>query len=167
MLKTRAPLSCKQSGESVPSFKRIRAGRSLQAFIFILGLTRPACSSSLSQTVNFTKTVGDIAHSLPLQPHIYVNTITACVYPTIHPNVKRHLQIVDLISRLRSPFDGLTVEVEGTRKNYGEKRIVCYGLLAGRMVVVGYTPRGTVRHIFSMRKANDREQTRLAPYFGL
>ena len=35
-----------------------------------------------------------------------------------------------------------------------------------RQVVVGYTPRGTVRHIFSMRKANDREQTRLAPYFG-
>ena len=64
-------------------------------------------------------------------------------------------------------FDGLTIEVEDTRKDYGEKRIICYGLLAGRMVVVGYTPRGTVRHIFSMRKANDREQTRLAPYFGL
>ena len=63
--------------------------------------------------------------------------------------------------------EGLTVEVEDTRKDYGEKRIICYGLLAGRMVVVGYTARGTVRHIFSMRKANDREQTRLAPYFGL
>ncbi len=46
-------------------------------------------------------------------------------------------------------FDGQTVEVEDTRKDYGEKRIICYGLLAGRMVVVGYTPRGTVRHIFS------------------
>ena len=67
----------------------------------------------------------------------------------------------------RAVFDGLTVEVEDTRKDYGEKRIICYGLLAGRMVVVGYTPRGTVRHIFSMRKANDREKTRLAPYFGL
>ena len=64
-------------------------------------------------------------------------------------------------------FDGLTVEVEDTRKDYGEKRIICFGLLAGRLVVVGYTLRGTVRHIFSMRKANDREQTRLAPYFGL
>ena len=64
-------------------------------------------------------------------------------------------------------FDGLTVEVEDTRKNYGEKRIICYGLIAGRLVVIGYTPRGKVRHIFSMRKANDREQTRLAPYFGL
>ena len=64
-------------------------------------------------------------------------------------------------------FDGLTVEVEDTRKDYGEKRIICYGLLVGRLVVIGYTPRGKVRHIFSMRKANDREQTRLAPYFGL
>ena len=64
-------------------------------------------------------------------------------------------------------FEGLTVAVEDTRKDYGEQRIICYGLLAGRMVVIGYTPRGAVRHIFSMRKANDREQTRLAPYFGL
>ena len=24
-------------------------------------------------------------------------------------------------------FDGLTVEVEDTRKDYGEKRIICYG----------------------------------------
>jgi uncharacterized protein len=64
-------------------------------------------------------------------------------------------------------FEGMTVEVEDTRKDYGEKRIICYGQLAGRMVVIGYTPRGSVRHIFSMRKANDREQTRLAPYFGL
>jgi len=53
--------------------------------------------------------------------------------------------------------DDLTVEVEDTCKDYGEKRIICYGLFAGRMVVVGYTPRGTVRHIFSMRRANDRE----------
>ena len=64
-------------------------------------------------------------------------------------------------------FQGLTVEVEDTRKDYGEQRILCFGLLVGRLVVVGYTPRGPVRHVFSMRKANDREHTRLAPYFGL
>lgn len=63
-------------------------------------------------------------------------------------------------------FAGLTFEVEDTRRNYGEARIVCYGFLHGRMVVVGYTPRGTARHVFSMRKANDREQKRLAPYLG-
>ena len=64
-------------------------------------------------------------------------------------------------------FQGVTIEVEDTRKDYGERRVLCFGLLAGRLVVVGYTPRGAVRHVFSMRKANDREQTRLAPYFGL
>lgn len=60
-------------------------------------------------------------------------------------------------------FAGLTLEVEDSRKNYGEPRIICYGLLAGRMVVVGYTPRGSDRHIFSMRKANEREKARIAP----
>ena len=62
-------------------------------------------------------------------------------------------------------FAGTTVEIADTRRNYGEPRIICYGLLAGRLVVVGYTPRGAARHIFSMRKANDREKARLAPYF--
>jgi uncharacterized DUF497 family protein len=60
-------------------------------------------------------------------------------------------------------FEGVTVEVEDTRKDYGEVRIICYGRLAGRMVVIGYTPRGAERHVFSMRKANEREQTRIAP----
>ena len=62
-----------------------------------------------------------------------------------------------------SVFSGPTLEIEDTRKDYGEVRIICYGLLAGRMVVVGYTPRGADRHVFSMRKANAREQARIAP----
>ena len=62
-------------------------------------------------------------------------------------------------------FAGITLEVEDTRKDYGEKRIICYGMLEGRMVVVGYTPRGEDRHVFSMRKANEREQNRLSPLF--
>ena len=61
-------------------------------------------------------------------------------------------------------FAGVTLEVEDTRKNYDEPRITCYGLLEGRMVVVGYTPRGADRHVFSMRKANEREQARIAPH---
>jgi uncharacterized DUF497 family protein len=64
-------------------------------------------------------------------------------------------------------FEGTTVEIEDLRRDYGEKRILCFGLLKARLVVVGYTPRGAERHVFSMRKANDREQARLAPYFGL
>ena len=60
-------------------------------------------------------------------------------------------------------FAGVTLDMEDTRKNYGEPRIICYGWLLGRMVVVGYTPRGADRHVFSMRKANEREQARIAP----
>jgi hypothetical protein len=55
------------------------------------------------------------------------------------------------------------LEFEDTRKDYGETRIICFGRLAGRIVVVGYSPRGEDRHVFSMRKANDREQARVAP----
>jgi|CXWL01.1.fsa_nt_gi uncharacterized DUF497 family protein len=62
-------------------------------------------------------------------------------------------------------FDGPTVEVEDKRRDYGERRILCFGWLSGRLVVIGYTPRGAIRHVFSMRKANAREQERLAPYF--
>ena len=60
-------------------------------------------------------------------------------------------------------FEGVTLEIEDIRKEYGEERIICYGMLAGRMVVIGYTPRGAERHVFSMRKANEREKARIAP----
>mgnify|MGYP003383500953 CR=1 FL=1 len=60
-------------------------------------------------------------------------------------------------------FAGVTLEIDDTRKDTGEKRVICYRLLDGRMVVVGYTPRGADRHIFSMRKANEREKARIAP----
>jgi uncharacterized DUF497 family protein len=60
-------------------------------------------------------------------------------------------------------FAGPTLEAEDLRKDYGEKRLICYGYLEGRMVVLGYVPRGDDQHIFSMRKANDREKKRIAP----
>ncbi|MEK6593406.1 MAG: BrnT family toxin [Pseudomonadota bacterium] len=60
-------------------------------------------------------------------------------------------------------FSGVILGVEDTRRNYGEARVICYGLLGGRMVVVGYTPRGADRHVFSMRKVYEREQARIAP----
>ena len=64
-------------------------------------------------------------------------------------------------------FEGVTLEVEDVRKDYGEMRVICYGLLEGRMLVVGHTPRGADRHVFSMRKANEREQVRIGPKIGL
>ncbi len=64
-------------------------------------------------------------------------------------------------------FDGTTAEVEDTRKNYGETRVICFGLLRGRLVQIVYTPRDAGRHIISMRKANAREKARLAPILGI
>ena len=64
-------------------------------------------------------------------------------------------------------IQGTTLEVEDLRRDYGEIRVICYGVLDGRMIVVGYTLRGADRHVFSMRKANEREQTRIGPKIGL
>lgn len=57
-------------------------------------------------------------------------------------------------------FAGAVAEWEDIRKDYGERRMLCVGLLLGRLMVVGYVQRGQSRHIFSMRKANEREQAR-------
>ena len=55
-------------------------------------------------------------------------------------------------------FEGRVIKWEDTRFDYGENRIMCFGYLRGRAVVVGYVQRGDTRHIFSMRKANERER---------
>ncbi len=60
-------------------------------------------------------------------------------------------------------FAGPALEVEDRRQDYGETRIICFGYLRGRLVVVGHTPRGTARDVFSVRKANAREKARVAP----
>ena len=66
-----------------------------------------------------------------------------------------------------SVFDGITVEMEDSREDYGERRIICFGFLRSRLVVVVYVLRGAVRHVFSMRKANEREKARVAAYLGI
>ena len=63
--------------------------------------------------------------------------------------------------------DGPHFETEDDRKDYGERRLICFGMLHDRMVVMGYTPRGADRHVFSMRKANDRKKARIGPILGL
>lgn len=55
-------------------------------------------------------------------------------------------------------FAGDTFTVEDARRAYGETRFQTIGFLAGRMVMVVWTPRGEARHVISMRKCNDREQ---------
>lgn len=60
-------------------------------------------------------------------------------------------------------FAGSGFTFEDIRSDYGEHRFVTVGFLADRMVIVIWTPRGRDRHVFSMRKANVREQKRYAP----
>lgn len=52
------------------------------------------------------------------------------------------------------------------RQDYGEPRFISVGRLAGRMVVLVWTPRGDARHVISMRKANEREQRRFEDRLG-
>lgn len=61
-----------------------------------------------------------------------------------------------------SVFEGLVYDRIDTRRDYGETRIMTVGLIGSRMIVVGWTPRGADRHVFSMRKANGREQAKYA-----
>jgi uncharacterized protein len=51
-----------------------------------------------------------------------------------------------------------TIIFEDIRKDYKEKRYSCYGYLRGRLMFVGFTIRDDATHVFSMRKANAREQ---------
>jgi uncharacterized DUF497 family protein len=47
---------------------------------------------------------------------------------------------------------------EDTRKEYGKRRKITMGELAGRLVIIVHTNRGDNVRIISMRKANEREQ---------
>lgn len=63
-------------------------------------------------------------------------------------------------------FTGPILEAPDLRKDYGEIRIITIGFFRGRMVVVGWTPRNGTRHVFTMRKANAREQQHYGKRFG-
>jgi uncharacterized protein len=66
----------------------------------------------------------------------------------------------------RQVFAGPTYEFEDTRRAYGERRVICYGVLEGRLVVVGCVERGNARHVFSMRKVNEQEISRFKSLLG-
>lgn len=54
-------------------------------------------------------------------------------------------------------FAGKHLTREDARMDYAEARFVTAGWLDMRLVIVVWTPRGEVRRIISMRKANERE----------
>jgi uncharacterized protein len=54
---------------------------------------------------------------------------------------------------------GPCVTFVDSRFDYGERRFITLGLLAGRVVIIAHTLRGEdITRIISMRKANRREQ---------
>ncbi len=59
---------------------------------------------------------------------------------------------------VRLVFTAATVTFEDDRADYGERRLITLGGLAGRIVLVVHTPRGESTRIISFRKANAREQ---------
>ena len=73
---------------------------------------------------------------------------------------------LDFANALRV-FTGPTLEIEDDRKDYGETRIQTIGYLAGRMVMVVWTPRGDARRIMSMRYCNDRERKIYGPHLQI
>ena len=54
-------------------------------------------------------------------------------------------------------WDSFTVTREDVRRDYDEKRLVTFGLLAGEAVVLVYTERKSGPHIISLRKAEKHE----------
>ena len=55
-------------------------------------------------------------------------------------------------------FAGRTITIRDTRKDYGEDRRITAGYLAGRCVVLVWTPRAGSRRIISMRHAHADEE---------
>ena len=64
-------------------------------------------------------------------------------------------------------FAGLIMDVADSRQDYGEPRVQTIGYLAGRMVMVVWTPRGDARRIMSMRYCNDRERKIYGPHLQI
>ena len=50
------------------------------------------------------------------------------------------------------------IAFDDDRREYGERRQVCLGLLHDQLVVVAYTFRGDALRVISMRRANRRER---------
>jgi uncharacterized DUF497 family protein len=67
-------------------------------------------------------------------------------------------------SRAAEVFDGLHFSGQDKRMDYEEDRFITVGWLDDDMIVMVWTPRGKVRRIISMRKANDREKTLYTRY---
>jgi uncharacterized protein len=55
-------------------------------------------------------------------------------------------------------FAGRHFDVDDARRDYGERRVLTFGFLGARAVVLVWTERRGSRRIISMRHANERER---------
>jgi uncharacterized DUF497 family protein len=72
-------------------------------------------------------------------------------------NVKERNLDFTIASRI---WEGFVFEQIDDRRDYGEVRLRALGEVDGRLMVVVFTWRGTVRRIISARKANPHERRR-------
>jgi len=64
-------------------------------------------------------------------------------------------------------FEATSFETEDSRKDYGEKRIICFGISEIAWLSLA-TPRvARIGMCSCMRKANDREQALITPLLGI
>ncbi|MFS0772145.1 BrnT family toxin [Sphingomonas sp. 1P08PE] len=63
-------------------------------------------------------------------------------------------------------FAGSTLTQEDDRFDYPEPRYQTYGWLAGRLVLVAWTPTDTGIRVISMRNCHDKESRRIVPRLG-
>ena len=73
---------------------------------------------------------------------------------------RRGLSFADALELLSGP----QVTGQDVRHDYGEQRVIAYGLIRGRMHACVYTLRRDGYRIISLRKANRREVDAYGPY---
>ncbi len=77
-------------------------------------------------------------------------------------SAKRHKTLLERgldFADAKNVFEGVHFTAQDSRVDYEEDRFITVGWLNAQLVVLVWTPRGEVRRIISMRKANDREKT--------
>jgi uncharacterized DUF497 family protein len=82
---------------------------------------------------------------------------------------KRHKTLLERgldFARASEVFEWIHFTGQDSRVNYEEDRFITVGWLDARLVVLVWTPRGEVRRIISMRKANDREKALFTRHLG-
>ena len=72
-----------------------------------------------------------------------------------HGNARDRLLPFDVAAAM---FDGPTLEMTDTRREYDEVRMKAIGVVRGICLVCVYTDRGDVRRVISLRLANRRER---------